>query len=75
MTRFLTRRAPRSLFSVPAIRPDDRLSRLMEDLFEESQEIVWTPAVEVVESEDEIELTAEMPGLTREDVRIEIEGD
>lgn len=75
MTRFLTRRGPRSLFAAPTIQPDDRLSRLMEDLFEESQEIVWTPSVEVVESDDQIELTAEMPGLTRDDVRIEVDDD
>lgn len=75
MTRFLTRRTPGSFFAAPTFRLDDRMSRLMEDVFNESQEMVWTPAVEVVESDDEIELTAEMPGLTRDDVQIEVEDD
>ncbi|MFW6206374.1 MAG: Hsp20/alpha crystallin family protein [Gemmatimonadota bacterium] len=75
MSRFLTRRPPRSLFAPATIRQDDRLSRLMEDLLEESQEIMWTPDVEVVESDDEIELSAEMPGLSRDDIRIEVEDD
>lgn len=76
MTRFLTRRVPRSPFATPSFAPlDDRMSRLMENLFEESEEMVWMPAVEVSDSDDEIVLTAEMPGLTREDVQIEVEND
>ena len=76
MARLPTRRAPRSLFSVsPFGRLDERLAQLMEDVYDESEEMVWTPAVEVVDSDDEITLRAEMPGLTREDVQIEIEND
>ena len=75
MTRFLTRRPTRSVFSPPFSLVDDRLSKLMEDVFEEPSETGWVPAVEVTDSEDEIVLTAETPGLSREDVKIDLEGD
>lgn len=76
MTRFLTRRTPRSVFATPSFGPaGDRLTRLMEDLYEEGEEITWMPAVDVTDGEDAIVLTAEMPGLTRDDVQIEVEDD
>lgn len=75
MTRFLTRRPTRSVLSPPFSLVDDRLSKLMEDVFEEPPETGWMPAVEVTDSEDEVVLTAETPGLTREDVKIDLEGD
>ena len=76
MTRFLTRRTPRSVFATPSFGPaGDRLTRLMEDLYDEGEEITWMPAVDVTDAEDEIVLTAEMPGLTRDDVQIEVEDD
>lgn len=76
MARFPTRRAPRSAFSVsPFGRLDERLSQLMEDVYDESEEMVWLPAVDVVDSEDEITLTAEMPGLDRGDIQIDVEND
>lgn len=76
MTRLPTRRAPRSVFATPSFGPTgDRLTRLMEDLYEEGEEITWMPAVDVTDAEEEIVLTAEMPGLTRDDVQIEVEDD
>ena len=33
----------------------------------------WTPAVDIFEEEDRIVLTAELPGLRREDVRVDVE--
>lgn len=33
----------------------------------------WTPAVDVRESADEIRVRAELPGLTREDIQVNIE--
>jgi HSP20 family protein len=37
--------------------------------------IGWFPPVEVTESEGELRLTAELPGLDRADVKIELDGD
>lgn len=34
--------------------------------------MVWAPVVELTESEDELVLTAELPGMTREDVEVEL---
>ena len=74
MTRFLTRRAPRSAFTRPTFGLwDEPFGKLMEDVFDEAPETAWMPAVEVTDSEDEIVLTAETPGLTREDVKIDLE--
>lgn len=33
----------------------------------------WTPAVDIFEEDDRIVLTAELPGLRREDVRVDVE--
>ena len=33
----------------------------------------WTPAVDIFEADDEIRLTAELPGMRREDVRVDVE--
>jgi HSP20 family protein len=33
----------------------------------------WTPAVDIFEAEDEIRLTAELPGMRRDDVRVDVE--
>lgn len=33
----------------------------------------WAPAVDITEREDELVLTAELPGMTREDIDIELE--
>ena len=33
----------------------------------------WSPAVEIVESDEEISLTAELPGLEEKDVKINVE--
>ena len=36
---------------------------------------LWAPAVDVAESEHEIVLYAELPGMTREDIEIQLTGD
>jgi HSP20 family protein len=36
---------------------------------------VWSPAVEVKEKEGKLLVTAELPGLKKEDVKVHIEGD
>lgn len=39
-----------------------------------SQTIGWLPAVDVTESDNELKMTVELPGLDSKDVKIEIEG-
>ena len=36
---------------------------------------IWSPAVEVREHDNQIEITAELPGLNKEDVKLEIAND
>jgi HSP20 family protein len=40
---------------------------------DESSPREWNPAVEIVETEDEILLTAELPGLEEKDIQINVE--
>ncbi len=35
----------------------------------------WTPALEIVSKEGELEISAELPGLTQDDVKVEIDND
>jgi HSP20 family protein len=58
----------------------DRMNRLFEDLvssprFEDSELIqsTWSPAVDIYETENELVLTAELPGVEEKDVEIKIE--
>lgn len=58
----------------------DRMNRLFEDLvssprFEESDIIQsnWSPAVDIYETENELVLTAELPGVDEKDVEIKVE--
>jgi HSP20 family protein len=58
----------------------DRMNRLLEDLassprFEDSELIqsTWSPAVDIYETENELVLTAELPGVEEKDVEIKIE--
>ncbi|MBC7362543.1 MAG: Hsp20/alpha crystallin family protein [Candidatus Aminicenantes bacterium] len=58
----------------------DRMNRLFEDLvssprFEDSELIqsTWSPAVDIYETENELVLTAELPGVDEKDVEIKIE--
>ena len=60
----------RSLVSLPK-----EIDRFFNDLnlnFEES-DTVWTPRVDVSENEKEYEIVAEVPGLKKEDIRIQVE--
>lgn len=54
---------------------ENEVRRLFEEAFGEVETIGWTPAVEVTETADELMLTAELPGMSREDVEIELEDD
>ncbi|MGB4703483.1 MAG: Hsp20/alpha crystallin family protein [Candidatus Saccharicenans sp.] len=58
----------------------DRMNRLFEDLMStpklEESEIIqstWSPAVDIYETENELVLTAELPGIDEKDVEIKIE--
>ncbi|MBC7348785.1 MAG: Hsp20/alpha crystallin family protein [Candidatus Aminicenantes bacterium] len=58
----------------------DRMNRLFEDLvsspkFEDTDIIqsTWSPAVDIYETENELVLTAELPGVEEKDVEIKVE--
>lgn len=53
---------------------ENRISRLLGEPFGEAEPFGWMPAVNVVEHDEEMVLTAELPGVAPEDVDIEIEG-
>lgn len=57
----------------------DRINRLFEDAFPRSRDLeddislcAWRPAVDIYESENGIVLKAELPGVKKEDVSVEI---
>jgi len=58
----------------------DRMNRLFEDLvtsprFEDSEimQSTWSPAVDIFETENELVLTAELPGIEEKEVEIKVE--
>ncbi|MGQ9800421.1 MAG: Hsp20/alpha crystallin family protein [Candidatus Saccharicenans sp.] len=58
----------------------DRMNRLFEDLvsspkFEDTDIIqsTWSPAVDIYETENELVLTAELPGVEEKDIEIKVE--
>lgn len=53
---------------------DNRLLRLFEEPFGEAEPFGWAPSVDVEETDDELLLTAELPGLEEKDVEIDVEG-
>ncbi|RYX82323.1 Hsp20/alpha crystallin family protein [bacterium] len=50
-----------------------QMHRLFTELETESR--TWTPAVDVVENKNEIVLQAEIPGMTKEEISVELDGD
>jgi len=50
-----------------------QMRRLFDEV--ESPDRLWTPAVDVVENKDEIVLQAEIPGMSKEEIAIELHGD
>jgi HSP20 family protein len=53
-----------------------RMRRLFEDPFRLdffTEEMGWVPAVEVVETEKAIEVTAELPGMSKDDIEIHLQ--
>ena len=59
----------------------ERMNRLFDDVYSRRGELSpiqkgdWSPAVDVFETKDAIELRAELPGLTASDVDIALEND
>ncbi len=57
----------------------ERMNRMFEDVFSgrtEDKEIAastWAPAVDIYETENELVLTAEIPGVAEKDVEIKVE--
>ena len=56
-----------------------RMNRLFDSFSnsvdDEDRTVVWSPRVEVTEVEDHYEVTAELPGMNREDVKVELNND
>jgi len=56
----------------------NRMNRLFEESGRGSEETpsrVWAPAVDVAENENEIVLYAELPGMNKDDIDIQLTGD
>jgi len=74
ITRY-TRRSP--IFSPWSELEDmtSRLNRMFGDAGagEASRRAFWTPAVNVEETKEELRLTAELPGMSHDDIEIEVE--
>ncbi|MCD6193901.1 MAG: Hsp20/alpha crystallin family protein [Candidatus Aminicenantes bacterium] len=57
----------------------ERMNRLFEDFFAsrgEEQDLLagsWTPSVDIYETEHEVVLTAELPGMDEKDIEIKVE--
>jgi HSP20 family protein len=70
-------------FRTPAYAPwreldevSNRLARLFDDApYRRANGTLWTPPVTVAETADALVFTAELPGLTEENVAIELEND
>jgi len=53
-----------------------RMNRIFENRFDdESAPRLWAPAVDVAETQDAIILHAELPGMKKEDIDIQLHGD
>jgi len=86
MTRTtLQRRAMGAPFMSNIAREVDQLQDSIRRMFENpfstatepfafAQPIGWFPAVEITESENELTMSAELPGLDRQDVKIDLDG-
>ena len=52
---------------------DDRFDRLIERAFGRERNTPWMPAMDVYETEDKLVVTVELPGLSAEDVEVQVE--
>lgn len=72
----LPRRAWRDILSIrdEMARMWEQMNRMFEDFFvTRKEEKVWTPAVDVLETEDEVIINAELPGIQKEHLQISLE--
>jgi len=50
-----------------------RLGQAFEQFFDDSVDgMEWSPSVNIVEHDDELRITAELPGMKRDDVQVEV---
>ena len=52
---------------------DDRFDRLIERAFGRERNQPWMPAMDVYETEDKLVVTVELPGLSAQDVEVQVE--
>src|SRR3972149_5361111 len=52
---------------------DDRFDRLIERAFGRERNTPWMPAMDVYETEDKLVVTVGLPGLSAEDVEVQVE--
>jgi HSP20 family protein len=52
---------------------DDRFERLIERAFARDRRSSWMPAMDVSETDEQIVLTVELPGMRAEDVEVSVE--
>jgi HSP20 family protein len=52
-----------------------RITRLFDEFFGQAlpEAMSWSPAVDIVDGDGELLLTAELPGMTRDDVQIQVQ--
>lgn len=67
----MLRMSPFSLFR----RMTDEFDRAVQPFLSEDEASAWTPRVEISERDGEYRVLAELPGLSPNDVRVEVEGD
>jgi HSP20 family protein len=71
----LVRYRPRRNLATWPILPDpsSRLGRVIEQFLDDAvEDIGWSPAVDVVEHDGELRVTAELPGMKLDDVHVEV---
>jgi HSP20 family protein len=80
------RKSEKSLIARQPSREIEETGRRFEDIFGRpflpgiwrafpSEEMVWAPAIDVVEEEDKFSVKVELPGVKEEDVNVSIAGD
>jgi HSP20 family protein len=81
-----TKEQERGLAKWQPLRELEKLNRGFEELFGQqfwpvsrrrfpSEEMVWAPAIEVIEKKDRFLIKAELPGIKEEDINVSISGD
>jgi HSP20 family protein len=70
--------SPREFFSMGPFELMRRMNEEMNRVFGEflrEERVAWTPAIEVRERDNNLIVTADLPGMTKDDVKIEITDD